>query len=552
MSDSLTLFPRHRSSLEGASGISAEVIEARAYRTVETKAELKTLGFADGQRRVPALLLPIYNVHGEISLYQLRPDDPRIRDGKAIKYETPSGAHMAVDCHPLARRQLSDPTLPLWITEGVKKADALVTRNCCALALLGVWNWRGTNKEGGKTALPDWESVALNRRPVYIVFDSDVMVKAPVHTALTRLSEFLRSREAQVSFIYLPSGESGAKIGVDDFLAQGHTLDDLLALASPILRELPQSERNGATDLPYRVSESGLIYEKPTRDGTLPVPLTNFAARITADICEDDGVEQVHRFEVEAKLHGQSRHFVVPAAQFASMSWPMEQLGAQAIVFPGLGIRDHARPAIQILPADMEKRRVYAHLGWRRIEEHGWCYLHAGQNGPIGPNGPVPEITIALSSELRRYQLPDPLEGKTLRAAIQSSLGLLDLGPGRIMTPLYAAIWAPLVGDPAFTIFLAGKTGVFKSELAALVQQHYGAELNAHHLPASWMSTANALQGLAFQAKDALLVVDDFAPTGSQSDIQRLHHCADVLLRGQGNRAGRQRRRKRAIGTPRG
>jgi hypothetical protein len=51
-------------------------------------------------------------------------------------------------------------------------------------ALSGVWNWRGTNEAGGKVALPEWESVALNGRKVYVVLRpqvcrSDVRVYAP-------------------------------------------------------------------------------------------------------------------------------------------------------------------------------------------------------------------------------------------------------------------------------------------------------------------------------------------------------------------------------------
>src|SRR3712207_8064028 len=49
--------------------------------------------------------------------------------------------------------------------------SALVSRGLCAVALIGVWNWRGTNQYGGKMALPEWESVALNGRKVYIVFE---------------------------------------------------------------------------------------------------------------------------------------------------------------------------------------------------------------------------------------------------------------------------------------------------------------------------------------------------------------------------------------------
>ena len=86
--------------------------------------------------------------------------------------------------------------MPLFITEGIKKGDALVSRGLCAIALIGVWNWRGTNEHGGKTAFPAWERVALNGRKVYIVFDSDVMEKVEVYAALSRLKGFLESRGA--------------------------------------------------------------------------------------------------------------------------------------------------------------------------------------------------------------------------------------------------------------------------------------------------------------------------------------------------------------------
>jgi hypothetical protein len=97
-------------------------------------------------------------------------------------------------CQSLA--QIRPRPIPLFITEGIKKADALVSRELCAVALIGVWNWRGTNEHGGKMALPEWESVALNDRGVYIIFDSDVMEKREVYAALCRLKSFLESRGA--------------------------------------------------------------------------------------------------------------------------------------------------------------------------------------------------------------------------------------------------------------------------------------------------------------------------------------------------------------------
>jgi hypothetical protein len=68
-----------------------------------------------------------------------------------------------------------------------------VSRGLCCIGVLGVWGWRGTNELGGRAALPDWDSIALNRE-VYIAFDADVMVKTEVHQSLERFKAFLESR----------------------------------------------------------------------------------------------------------------------------------------------------------------------------------------------------------------------------------------------------------------------------------------------------------------------------------------------------------------------
>ena len=133
-----------------------------------------------------------------LPLHVYRPDAPRSFDEKGkgrlpdgtypqrvAKYEAPQGAAMRLDCPPTCRSSLRDPSVPLWITEGQKKADALASHGFCALALLGVWNWRGRNGLGGLTALADWEAVALNGRQVRIVFDSDVMRKPEVTSSKT-------------------------------------------------------------------------------------------------------------------------------------------------------------------------------------------------------------------------------------------------------------------------------------------------------------------------------------------------------------------------------
>ena len=137
-------------------------------------------------------------------------------------------------------------------------------------------------------------------------------------------------------------------------------------------------------------------------------------------------------------------------------------------------------------------------------------------------------------------------EGAALADAVRASLALLDLGPDTITAAVLGAIYRAPLGEPSpidFALHLTGPTGAFKTELAALAQAHFGAAFNGRHLPASWADTANMLEKKAFLAKDALLVVDDFAPTGTTTDVQRLHREADRLFRAAGNRAGRARMR---------
>src|SRR5215210_4582294 len=103
---SYDLEQHHKRMLIEESGIAPEVVEARGYRTVWKKADLKRLGFSESQWNVPGLLVPVYSPSGEIATYQHRPDEPRVgKDGKPVKYETPGGTKMAFDVHPSARAE---------------------------------------------------------------------------------------------------------------------------------------------------------------------------------------------------------------------------------------------------------------------------------------------------------------------------------------------------------------------------------------------------------------------------------------------------------------
>jgi len=73
----------------------------------------------------------------------------------------------------------------------------------------------------------DWDYIAFDEREVRIVFDSDVMTKRQVRAALDRLTAHLQRKGAKVRSVYLSGLDDKGKVGVDDWLAAGHTVQEL-------------------------------------------------------------------------------------------------------------------------------------------------------------------------------------------------------------------------------------------------------------------------------------------------------------------------------------
>src|ERR671912_577836 len=234
---------------------------------------------------------------------------------------------------------------------------------------------------------------------------------------------FWRAGARMVRLIYLPAGKGAKKQGVDDYLASGHTVDELLEHAAPDLKSPPHDEE---PEHPYRATPGALVWEKPTQNGSVPTTLTNFTARIKADVSEDDGAEVRRYFGIEARIGERTVRFDVPAPKFTGMAWATEHLGASAILYPGFSLKDHTRTAVQLLSEDIAERTIFTHTGWRRVDGI-WHYLHGG--GAIGPDGAAEGIEVRLDEALSRYRLPAPPEGEDINVAIRASLRTWEVAP---------------------------------------------------------------------------------------------------------------------------
>ena len=283
----------------------------------------------------------------------------------------------------------------------------------------------------------------------------------------------------------------------------------------------------------------GVLRECVRKDEVVRQEVTNFWARITAETVFDDGAERWTHYEITAQVRrprGPELTFTVPAAEFAALAWVDSQLGALAVIAAGATNRLVATAVKErsIAAGAVRRREVFAHLGWREVGGR-WVYLTG--SGALGVEGTVERIEVQPTARLVRYGLAIG----DARAAMRASLELLLLAPPRVTVPIWTAIWRAPFGCCESAVWLVGRTGVFKSELAALAQQHYGRGMDARHFPQNWSSTANDIELTLFAAKDALCVVDDFAPGITRGSRQALEDKAERVIRGLGNAAGRGR-----------
>lgn len=280
----------------------------------------------------------------------------------------------------------------------------------------------------------------------------------------------------------------------------------------------------------YNFTDEGIF--SVSSDGN-EYQLSNFTARIIREIRKHDGQQVDTELEIVGTCNKQALHKItIPAGQFPSLQWVPQHWGSRPIIYPTsdrevrIAIQENSSP---------EQTDVYTHTGWVELDGK-WVYLH--KSGGIGESGNTIPLNVDLPRDLTRFDLGT---SKHSAAAVKASLSLGTIGPPEIAWPLLLATYRAAIGNADFAVHLSGRTGTFKSELVSLHQSHYGAEMDARHLPASWLSTAGALEALAYRAKDAILVVDDFLPTGGAYHRTSLTRVADSLVRAQGNQAGRQR-----------
>jgi hypothetical protein len=157
---------------------------------------------------------------------------PPVSDGQGhtIRYYQRAGTPPRLYLPVPVRPALADPTVPLLITEGEKKALKANQECLACIAVGGLWNWQ----IGGRP-LADLDRIDCYERETLIVPDSDIWTRPDLLQPVFALGKELEGRGAKVAVLKLPSGPGGAKVGLDDFLV-ANSLDAFTALSRLALK----------------------------------------------------------------------------------------------------------------------------------------------------------------------------------------------------------------------------------------------------------------------------------------------------------------------------
>lgn len=240
---------------------------------------------------------PLTDFHGRMEWGCWKPAAPRLSsEGKPIKYEHPQGvptrtfwlqvpaaiARSIAACANIPEAEIPqsvltgeegafwrwwqvEKRLPLFITEGVKKAACLLSAGVPAVALPGIWN--GTTKAG--VLRDDLASQPLDGRTVVILFDHSDKERGQrdLRRAIRRLAHGLEQVSAAVEVAVLPGPEKG----IDDYLAAGRSLGDVALVSLAEFRAYDRRCSIALRRCPHQVATTQYLSDAVTVPGDAPL-----------------------------------------------------------------------------------------------------------------------------------------------------------------------------------------------------------------------------------------------------------------------------------------
>jgi len=224
------------------SGLDDETILESCIYSCPPKDINKKIGFPDP--KIESLLCFPYRGCDGFERFKPFP----LQNGKP-KYLQKKGTGNNLYIPKKAQAILSDGSIPIYITEGEKKALKGCQEGLYCIAIGGLWNWSDGSEE--KRLISDFGLIAWQERTVFLVPDSDWLnpdrhgERKNLRQAVYELAYRLIDRGAKVLVIELPLGPE--KIGLDDYLCQ-HSVDVFRTLPKhPIRKQTIEEMIQGVT-----------------------------------------------------------------------------------------------------------------------------------------------------------------------------------------------------------------------------------------------------------------------------------------------------------------
>ena len=240
------------------SGLSDEIIKQALIKAVPPNDINRRFGF---------------NIPGLTSCYEIPYDEHFSRfkafyddtiNGKRPKYMQRKDTGNRLYIPSTIRPVINDPSIPLYITEGEKKALKATQEGLYCIGLSGLWNW----SNGKKELIPDFDQITLKNRAIHIVPDNDWLkpnkhgYRKNLKQALYGLAGELINREAKVSIVQLPQGEEK---GFDDYLCK-HSVDEFQRLPTnqvlSLSDRIASANQNNYRDILPEIAETKSAIEK--------------------------------------------------------------------------------------------------------------------------------------------------------------------------------------------------------------------------------------------------------------------------------------------------
>jgi P4 family phage/plasmid primase-like protien len=220
----------HKAELQ-SSGLTSKQIAATGHFSADRAIADNLVGV-----KLPGLIFRYCDLEGKPFLrtdgkpfYRLKPNWGSLKTEDSPKYLSPEGQ----GCRPYFSRLCSNwqqvaksTKMDLWETEGEKKGDCACANELVAIAFSGVDGWVDGCPRVGEAELedsrvmPELSVIDWRNRKVYQCFDSDIIDKIPVQSALARRAHELVQSGAYPYLVLLPNEIDGSKNGLDDFVVK--------------------------------------------------------------------------------------------------------------------------------------------------------------------------------------------------------------------------------------------------------------------------------------------------------------------------------------------